>query len=503
MNGPQQEKGQMDDRRQEAPGTDDALHEECGIFGVHGHADAAAMTYYGLYSLQHRGQESSGIAVGDGKEVRCHRGMGLVAEVFGRGRLAQLPGHLAIGHNRYSTYGSVSVSNAQPLLVNCRSGQLAVAHNGNLVNAASLRRGMEAEGSIFQSDSDTEVILHLAARSRAKDLAGMLSEALRQIRGAASLVFATRDTLVAYRDPHGFRPLALGRVGKATVVASETCAFDLLEAEFVRDIRPGELLLVDGNGQRSLQLESDGPRHQCIFEHIYFARPDSRVFGEKVDRARRRSGKQLAREHPAAADIVIAVPDSSNTAAMGYARVSGLRYEIGLIRNHYIGRTFINPEPGLRSFGVRVKFNPVQGVLAGRRVVVVDDSIVRGTTMRQLVRLIRGAGAVEVHLRIASPPIRWPCFYGIDTPARDELLAARMSLEAMRESLGVDSLGYLSLEGLRACVEDPHNYCSACFDGEYPVNPFGAEEAKARRRAALPEGDVVVSGRPGEDFRTH
>jgi amidophosphoribosyltransferase len=308
---------------------------------------------------------------------------------------------------------------------------------------------------------------------------------------------------VAYRDPHGFRPLALGRVGKATVVASETCAFDLLEAEFERDIRPGELFLVDGNGRRSLQLESDGPRHQCIFEHIYFARPDSRVFGEKVDRARRRSGKQLAREHPAAGDIVIAVPDSSNTAAMGYARVSGLRYEIGLIRNHYIGRTFINPEPGLRSFGVRVKFNPVQGVLAGRRVVVVDDSIVRGTTMRQLVRLIRGAGAAEVHLRIASPPIRWPCFYGIDTPARDELLAARMSLEAMRESLGVDSLGYLSLEGLRACVEDPHNYCSACFDGDYPVDPFGAEEAKARRRAALPEGDAVISGRPGQDFRTH
>jgi amidophosphoribosyltransferase len=464
---------------------------------VYGYASAAEMTYYGLYSLQHRGQESSGIAVGDGKDVRCHRGMGLVADVFDHDVLSQLPGHVAIGHNRYSTYGAVSLNNSQPLVVNSRSGTLAVAHNGNLVNAGKLRREMEATGSIFQSNSDTEVILHLAARSQARDLVGMLQEALPQIHGAASLLFATKDTLIAYRDPHGFRPLALGRVGDATVLASETCAFDLLDAHFERDIRPGELLVVDGDGERSVQLTEPQRRHQCIFEHIYFARPDSRVFGESVDRARRRSGKQLAREHPSEADIVISVPDSSNTAALGYARVSGLRYEIGLIRNHYIGRTFINPEPGRRSFGVRVKFNPVVGVLRGRRVVVVDDSIVRGTTMRKLVRLLRGAGAAEVHLRIASPPVAWPCFYGIDTPAREELLAARMPVESMRETLGVDTLGYLSLEGLRACVDDPQNYCTSCFDGSYPVDPFGEAEEAARRRAAMPERAPLVQGLTG------
>jgi amidophosphoribosyltransferase len=465
---------------------DDELHEECGIFGIHGHADAARLSFYGLYALQHRGQESAGIAAGDGSELRARRGMGLVAEVFAPAQLAELPGHLAIAHNRYSTYGHVNLANAQPLVVNCRVGTLAVAHNGNLVNAAQLRRSMESEGSIFQSTSDTEVVLHLAARSRAADVVGMLQDAVRAVEGAGSFLFATRDTLVAYRDPHGFRPLAMGRLGEATVFASETCAFDLIDAEFVRDVAPGEMVVVDGSGMRSLQVVPERARHQCVFEHIYFARPDSRVFGENVDRARRRSGKQLAREHPAAADIVISVPDSSNTAAMGFAQVSGLRYEIGLIRNHYVGRTFINPEQGMRSFGVRVKFNPVTGVLRGRRVVLVDDSIVRGTTMRKLVKMVRGAGATEVHLRIASPPISWPCFYGIDTPSRSELLAARQSVDEMRQTLEVDSLGFLSLDGLRACVEDPENYCNACFDGRYPVDPFGQGEADARRRAALP-----------------
>jgi amidophosphoribosyltransferase len=466
-------------------GEDDHPHEECGLFGVFGHAKAAETTFYGLYALQHRGQESSGIAVGNGEELQCHRGMGLVAEVFDHEVLAKLPGRVAIGHNRYSTYGSVGVANAQPLIVTCREGTIAVAHNGNLVNAGVLRHTMESEGSIFQSNSDTEVVLHLAARSRGNGIVEMLADALSQIRGAASLLFATADRLIAYRDPHGFRPLALGRVGDATLVASETCAFDLLDATFVRDIRPGELLVVGPEGEKSVQLANEPRMHQCIFEHIYFARPDSKVFGENVDRARRRCGKQLAREHPVDADIVISVPDSSNTAAMGYARVSGIRYEIGLIRSHYIGRTFIDPEPGMRSFGVRVKFNPVVGVLRARRVVVVDDSIVRGTTMRKLVRLIRSAGASEVHLRIASPPVAWPCFYGIDTPAREELLAARMPVAAMRESLGVDSLGYLSLEGLRACVEEPRDYCTSCFDGAYPVDPFGEHEQEARRRAAL------------------
>ena len=462
---------------------DDRLHEECGVFGIHGHPEAAELAYYGLYALQHRGQESCGIAAGDGSLLCAHRGMGLVAEVFRRHTLASLPGHLAIGHNRYSTHGSTTLVNAQPLVVTCRAGMLAVAHNGNLVNAARLRRAMEAEGSIFQSSCDTEVVLHLAARSRATTVVGMLQEAVQQIEGAGSFLFATRDTLIAYRDPHGFRPLALGRIGGASVIASETCAFDLIDAVYERDVEPGEMLVLSPEGETSRRATPPARRHQCIFEHVYFARPDSKVFGENVDRARRRCGKQLAREHAVPADIVISVPDSSNTAAMGYAQVSGLRYEIGLIRNHYIGRTFIDPEPGMRSFGVRVKFNPVVGVLRGRRVVVVDDSIVRGTTMRQLVKLIRGAGAVEVHLRIASPPISWPCFYGIDTPARSELLAARESLEEMRRSLGIDTLAYLSLEGLRACVEDPQNYCTACFDGRYPVDPFAAGDPESQRRA--------------------
>jgi amidophosphoribosyltransferase len=464
---------------------DDHFHEECGIFGIHGHAEAAKLTFYGLYALQHRGQESAGIAAGDGQTLRAHRGMGLVAEVFTPTDLAALPGHLALGHNRYSTYGHVNLLNAQPLVVNCRAGMLAVAHNGNLTNAGALRRGMESEGSIFQSTSDTEVVLHLAARSRAQDLVDMLREAVGRVEGAGSFLFATETALVAYRDPHGFRPLAMGKLDGAVVFASETCAFDLIDAVWERDVEPGEMVVVDADGTRSLRIAPAQARHQCIFEHIYFARPDSKVFGENVDRARRRSGKQLAREHPANADIVISVPDSSNTAAMGYAQIAGLKYEIGLIRNHYVGRTFINPEPGMRSFGVRVKFNPVVGVLRGRRVVMVDDSIVRGTTMRKLVKMVRAAGATEVHLRIASPPIAWPCFYGIDTPSRSELLAASHTVEDMRQSFDVDSLGYLSLEGLRACVEDPQNYCTACFTGDYPVDPFASGGHDALRRAAL------------------
>jgi amidophosphoribosyltransferase len=477
---------------------DDRFHEECGIFGIHGHPEAAKMTFYGLYALQHRGQESAGIAAGDGVALRAHRGMGLVAEIFRPLDLGALPGHLAIGHNRYSTYGHVNLQNAQPLVVTCRTGMLAVAHNGNLTNATALRRGMEEEGSIFQSTSDTEVVLHLAARSRARDLADMLRDAVSHLQGAGSFLFATENSIAAYRDPHGFRPLALGRLKDAVVFASETCAFDLIDAVWERDVEPGELVVVDQSGLRSVRTAPAAARHHCIFEHIYFARPDSKVFGENVDRARRRGGKQLAREHPAAADIVISVPDSSNTAAMGFAQVSGLRYEIGLIRNHYVGRTFINPEPGMRSFGVRVKFNPVSGVLRGRRVVVVDDSIVRGTTMAKLVRMVRAAGALEVHLRIASPPIVWPCFYGIDTPSRAELLAAHQSLEEIRQALDVDSLGYLSIGGLRACVEDPENYCTACFDGRYPVDPFASGDPAARRRAALDDSLAPSPGRgPG------
>ncbi len=357
----------------------------------------------------------------------------------------------------------------------------------------ALRTELVNQGAIFQSGSDTEVVLHLAARSRGQDVVDMLQEAVRHVQGAGSFLFATRDTLIAYRDPHGFRPLAIGRLGEATLFASETCAFDLVDAEYVRDVEPGEMVIVDATGTRSVRAAAPAARYQCIFEHVYFARPDSRVFGENVDRARRRCGKQLAREHPAPADIVISVPDSSNTAAMGFAQVSGLRYEIGLIRNHYVGRTFINPAPGMRSFGVRVKFNPVAGVLRDRRVVLVDDSIVRGTTMTKLVKMVRAAGAVAVHLRIASPPVSWPCFYGIDTPSRSELLAARQSVEEMRQTLDVESLGYLSLAGLRACVEDPENYCTACFDGRYPVDPFGSGEPDALRRIALDASAEAVS----------
>ena len=464
---------------------DDHLHEECGVFGVYGHADAAKLAFYGLYALQHRGQESAGIASGDGETLRAHRGMGLVGEVFAPAHLAELRGHLAIGHNRYSTYGHVNIGNAQPLVVNCRIGTLAVAHNGNLTNAGALRRSMEAEGSIFQSTSDTEVVLHLAARSRGRDVVDMLQDAVQQVQGAGSFLFATRDALVAYRDPHGFRPLAIGRLGEATVFASETCAFDLIDAEYVRDVEPGEMVIVDAAGTRSVRTAAPAARYQCIFEHVYFARPDSKVFGENVDRARRRCGKQLAREHPALADIVISVPDSSNTAAMGFAQVSGLRYEIGLIRNHYVGRTFINPEQGMRSFGVRVKFNPVAGVLRGRRVVLVDDSIVRGTTMTKLVKMVRAAGAVAVHLRIASPPVSWPCFYGIDTPTEEELIAAQLSVPEIRMTIGADSLGYLSLAGMhravRAAVGD---FCAACYTGDYPlpVTDRAALSEERRRR---------------------
>ena len=485
-----------DERTQkgEAPGSDvpadevpsdDRLREECGVFGIWGAENAARLAYAGLYALQHRGQESAGIVASDGKEFRAHRGLGLVSDVFAGGELELLTGHVAIGHNRYSTTGRNRMENAQPLVVNYREGNLAIGHNGNLVNALALRREMEEQGSIFQTTSDTEVILHRIARSKATELERMIPEALARCQGAYSLVILAGETLVGVRDPRGFRPLCLGRRDEAHVLASETCALDIVGAEFVREIQPGEMVLIDGRGVRSFQILAPEPSRACVFELIYFSRPDSVVFGASVDSVRRKLGRRLAGEHPADADIVISVPDSSNSAALGFSEASGIPFELGLIRNHYVGRTFIAPEQITRSFGVNMKFNPVRRILEGKRVVVVDDSIVRGTTSRSLVMMLRSAGAREVHFRVSSPPIGWSCYYGIDTPNRSELIASSHTIDEIRKYLHVDSLGYLSMEGLRSCVEKPDGHCYACFNGDYSVR-FGEEMDKlALERAAI------------------
>jgi amidophosphoribosyltransferase len=451
----------------------DKPRSNCGIVGVFGHPEAARIAYLSLYALQHRGQESSGIVSSDGQRVYRHVGMGLVADVFAREEtLRGLKGHIAIGHNRYSTTGSTFLMNSQPFLVNFKEGPMAISHNGNFVNSGSIRRALEQEGSIFQTTTDTEVALHLMAKSRADDLVGKIRDAFSRIQGAYSIVLLSRDKLVALRDPRGWRPLCLGKRDNMWVVASETCALDLVGADYQRDIEPGEILLIDEQGTHSEHLPERAPRCACIFEYVYFARPDSRIFGENVDKARRKLGKNLAQEAPADADIVISVPDSSNTAAIGYSRRSGIKFEIGLIRNHYIGRTFIHPDQTVRDFNVKVKFNPVCGVLEGRRVVVVEDSIVRGTTLRQLTRMLRKAGAKEVHVRVSSPPIVAPCHYGMDFPTKKELIAAQKKVEEIKEYLGVDSLEYLSMEGLLGAVpQEDGGYCTACFDGKYPIPP--------------------------------
>jgi amidophosphoribosyltransferase len=450
------------------------LKEECAVFGIYGSDQAAMMTYLGLYSLQHRGQESSGIISSDGGRLYEHKAMGLVSKVFTKEDLDSLKGHMAIGHNRYSTTGMSHAVNIQPFLVDCKIGKIAVAHNGNLVNAVELRNEMEEDGSIFRSTMDSEVLLHLIARSRAETVEEMVVDALRQVRGAFSLVFLLKDRIIAARDPNSFRPLSLGRDGDTWVVASESCAFDIISAEYVREVEPGEMLVMGCGEPRSIKFAERARRlSRCIFEFIYFSRPDSRVFGENVDKIRRRLGRKLAEEAPARADIVISVPDSSNTIALGFSEGSGLRYELGLIRNHYVGRTFIQPRQDERDWDVRIKFNPVRGVLEGRSIVVVDDSIVRGSTMRKLVTMIRNAGAAQVHLRIGSPAITHSCYYGIDTPTRGELIASSHSVEEIRQYLGVDSLHYLSREGLLSCVDDPENYCTACFCGDYPVERKG------------------------------
>jgi amidophosphoribosyltransferase len=450
------------------------LKEECALFGVYGAADAAEMAYLGLYSLQHRGQESSGIVTSDGERIHEHRALGLVAKVYDKEILDRLSGSLAIGHNRYSTTGLSSVVNVQPLLVDCKIGKIAVAHNGNLVNAVELRRRMEKDGSIFRSTTDSEVILHLIARSGQTTHEDMIMEALQKVRGAFSLVFLMKDKVMAARDPLGFRPLCLGRLDDTYVFASESCAFDIIGAMYLRDIAPGELCVLGPGGPQFMRFAEPAERLQrCIFEFIYFSRPDSRVFGENVDKVRRKLGRRLAEESPVDADIVIAVPDSSNTIALGFSEASKIPFELGLIRNHYVGRTFIQPRQSMRDWDVRIKFNPVRGVLKGKKIVVVDDSIVRGSTMRKLVSILRQGGASEIHLRIGSPPITHSCYYGIDTPTRGELIASNHTVDQIKEYLGVDSLHYLSREGLLTCVEDPHNYCVACFSGNYSVMPDG------------------------------
>ena len=464
----------------------DTPREFCGVFGIHGAPDAARHAYLGLYALQHRGQEAAGIAASDGSLIRVHKDMGLVRTVFADpATIERLVGRMAIGHNRYSTTGASDPINAQPVLVQYKGGQLAAAHNGNLVNAAEIRTALEADGSIFQTTSDTEVILHLIAHSKKDTLPNMVMEALGKVEGAYSFVFLSPNQLIAARDPHGFRPLCLGRLNGGFVVASESCAFDIIGAEYLRSMEPGEIIVVDGNGMSSIRMPGSARKAFCIFEFIYFSRPDSRVFDEKVDKIRRSLGRQLAKEHPANADIVISVPDSANTAALGYAEESGTRFEIGLIRNHYVGRTFILPHQQSRDLDVRVKFNPVAGVLKGKRVVLVEDSIVRGTTLERLVKLVRSAGPTEVHVRVSSPPIRHPCYYGIDMSSPSEFIASSMSVPEICKHVGADSLAYLSVDGLLKCVADSGMYCTCCFTGDYPTpvpEEFHKEQFSPERR---------------------
>jgi len=449
----------------------DAMHEECGIAAVFGHQDASRLVYLMLYALQHRGQEAAGIVSSD-NGLHNKVSMGLVADIFDKPTLDTLTGRHAIGHVRYSTAGDSSVNNCQPITVNTANGNIAVAHNGNLTNAIELRKKLEEQGAIFQTNSDTEVVLHLFARSREKGFVKALLDALRKLRGAYCFVFITKKGIIVARDPYGVRPLALGKIGKTWVVASETSAFDLVGATYIRDIEPGELVDITADGVKSHIIERQKNKAMCVFEYVYFSRPDSKIFGHNVYEIRREMGRQLAREAPPppGTDMVIPIPDSATVAAMGYAEQSGVRYDMGLIRSHYIGRTFIEPRQAIRDFGAKIKYNAVAEALVGKRIVLVDDSIVRGTTSRKLVRMLKRVGVKEVHMRISSPPIISPCFYGIDTPTTKELIAARNTLEQVRAYLGVNSLSYLSEEGmLKSTRATPSDFCTACFTGRYPI----------------------------------
>ena len=450
----------------------------CGIFAIHAREDAANFVYLGLYALQHRGQESAGIVSWDGERLHVERGMGQVADIFKQPVLQRLRGGSAIGHTRYSTAGSSVIANAQPIVVNTSMGPLGVVHNGNLVNAVEVRHRLERDGAIFQTTSDTEVILHLMARNPRADVVDSFMTALDQVRGAYSLLLITRDAVIAARDPWGFRPLLLGDAQGSPCFASEGCAFDLIGATTVRELEPGEVAVARGGRLETYRLPQVPEPTRCVFEHVYFARPDSVVFGDAVSEVRRRLGAQLAREAPADADLVSPVPDSGVFAALGYAQESGLPFELGLIRNHYVGRTFIEPKSSIRHFGVKVKLNPVRAVIAGKRLVLIDDSIVRGTTSQKIVKMLKDAGAAEVHVRISSPPTAWPCRYGIDTPNRGELIAANQPLDEIRRFIGADSLAYLSLEGMLKSVSGPpESYCTACWTGRYRV-PMSGEDAR-------------------------
>ncbi len=462
----------------------DKLREECGVMAVHGHPDAARQVYLGLYALQHRGQESAGIASADGNSLCNIKGMGLVSEIFTDDVLAKLPGDMAIGHTRYSTTGDSALLNAQPIRVESTKGLIAIAHNGNLVNLGNARARLEREGAFFQTTSDSEIILQLIAHSKATTLVDAIADSLSQVDGAFSIVMMTRDRIFAARDPQGFRPLSMGRIPgvdgqpDTVVFASETCAFDLLHAKYERDVKPGELVMVSKDGVTSRQYKTGVQQSSCIFEHVYFARPDSRIFGRWVQNSREEMGRQLARESAVAADLVVPVPDSGVTAAIGYAAESGIPFRFGLIRNHYVGRTFIEPEQRVRDFGVRLKLNPVRNLLDGQRIILIDDSIIRGTTSRKIVRMVRSAGAKEVHLRISCPPTISPCFYGVDTPSKKDLIAANKSIQEICDFIEADSLAYLSLEGLEhACTGEENNrYCTACYTGNYPTQWVDVDE---------------------------
>jgi amidophosphoribosyltransferase len=463
----------------------DKFREECGVVAIHAHAEAEKLAYLGLHALQHRGQESAGIVTSDGERLRAHKSMGLVADIFTEEVLRSLRGILAIGHTRYSTTGDSALLNAQPIMVQSNKGAIAIAHNGNLVNALAIRAKLEGQGSIFQTNSDTEVLVHLIALSREQTLPDAIADALRRVEGAFSLVMISRDRIFAARDPRGFRPLAMGHIPALTgekkdtvVFASETCAFDLLGATYERDVKPGELVIVGPEGISSRFYSPAGAQSSCIFEHVYFSRPDSIVFGRTVDLSRDAMGRQLAREAPVDADIVVPVPDSGNTAAIGYSAESGIPFRLALIRNHYVGRTFIEPQQSVRDFGVKLKLNAIRSLLEGKRIVLIDDSIVRGTTSKKIVRMIRNAGAKEVHMRISCPPTISPCFYGVDTPSKKQLIAANKSIDEIRDYIGADSLAYLSLEGLKkACAEgEQTTYCSACYTGHYPTKWVDVEE---------------------------
>jgi amidophosphoribosyltransferase len=467
----------------------DKFHDECGVVAIYGHPEAANLAYLSLYAMQHRGQESAGICTSDGKQIFCHKDMGSVADIFPP-VLSTLPGDLAIGHTRYSTAGDTVLLNAQPFSVTCNRGAVAVAHNGNITNATELREELSRRGAIFQASSDTEVVLHLVAQSSERTFSGALRDALLQLEGAFSLVFLAQDRVIVARDPHGFRPLAMGEMEvsggrKCYVFASETCAFDLIGAVYLHDVEPGEMVIVGPEGVTRERYAPKQQLAQCAFEHVYFARPDSIVFGRPVAESREQLGRLLARECPADADLVVPVPDSGVSAAIGYSSESGLPYRQALIRNHYVGRTFIEPSQAIRDFGVKLKLNPVRHLLEGKRVILVDDSIVRGTTSRKIVRMVRNAGAREVHLRISCPPTISPCFYGVDTPTRGELIAANQKIEEIRRFVEADSLGYLSLDSLRKAVGDVRGeFCYACYTGDYPTGLVNIEQLVSARRKA-------------------